>query len=160
MWFNLEPADLPFVANSPWRFDVAEIVAAPPMRVFEAFAQPEKMAHWIIGFRRCEWKSEPGGSGAVRELELTGIAFREHFLAWEPGRRACFAIDAMTVPLMQKMVEDVQIDPIGPDRSRLVWTVHYQPTLLLHLGHPLARWALERGYRASAERLARFVLAN
>jgi uncharacterized protein YndB with AHSA1/START domain len=155
MWFQLEPADLGFLAGAPHRFDTVTVVDATPEQVFRAFEDPEQMAAFVYGFRRCSWATGEHGVGAVRQLDLYGLSFREHFLAWEPGRRLCFAIDAMSLPLMSKMVEDVQIDALPEGKTRLIWSVHYQPTWLTRLLHPWARFGFEQGYRQSVERLAR-----
>jgi hypothetical protein len=156
MWFRLLPADLPWTVGAPWRFHTVVEVDAPGERVFAAFADPEQMAAWLPGFRHCRYQTPaPRGVGSARELRMTGVSFREHFLAWEPAARFCFAIDQMTLPLMRRMVEDVQIDPLPGGRSRVVWTVYYQPGWLTWLVHPLARLGFELGYQRSMQALAR-----
>ncbi|HEY8208141.1 MAG TPA: hypothetical protein VIG99_11710 [Myxococcaceae bacterium] len=46
------------------------------------------------------------------------------------GRRLCFAIDALTLPAMRRMVEDIRIEPWSRGQSRLIWSVHYGPAPL------------------------------
>src|SRR5687768_17516171 len=114
MWFNLAHTDGSFARQVPFYFETLALLAAPPERAFAIVAEPEDMAAWLPGFRHCRWASSgPHGVGSRRELALRGVAFREHFLAWEPGRRLCFAIDAMTAPLMRRMVEDLYFLPAG-----------------------------------------------
>ncbi|MGK3992446.1 SRPBCC family protein [Sorangium sp. So ce1024] len=161
VWFKLEAADLDFTRHAPFRIEVASLLQAPPDRVFNVFAKPEGMRDWIVGFVGCTWTSpEPHGVGSTRELELNAITFREHFIGWEPGRRFCFAIDATTLPLMRRMVEDIQLEPSGANATLLRWTVHYEPRLLVRAIHPIARRLISEGYRASAERLSRYFLKN
>ena len=161
MWFELQSKNLAYTVNAPHRFDIVAVLDASPERVFDAFANPGDLARFIFAFRRCEWQSPaPHGVGATRQLDLWGLSFREHFLAWEPGRRFCFSIDAMTLPLMRAMVEDIQIEPVGDGKARLIWTVHYTPRLVTQLMHPFARMSLELGYQRSVDQLARFLLAH
>jgi hypothetical protein len=161
MWFKLAPADLGFLAVAPSRFDTVMVIEATPERIFRAFVEPAQMAKFIYGFRRCAWQTPaPYGVGALRQLDLWGLSFREHFIAWQDERRLCFSIDATSFPLMTRMVEDIQIDPLEDDRSRLVWSVYYEPKLLTRLVHPFARFGFELGYRKSVERLARFLMTT
>ncbi|AUX47996.1 polyketide cyclase [Sorangium cellulosum] len=161
VWFELAPADLDFTRRAPFRIEVACRLEARPDRVFEIFARPEGMRDWIMGFVDCRWTSpEPHGVGSTREFELNAVTFREHFIGWQPGSRFCFAIDAMTLPLMRRMVEDIQLEPAGERATLLRWSVHYEPRLLVRAVHPIARRLIYEGYRASTERLARYILKN
>lgn len=161
MWFHLQATDLAFIASAPFRFDTISILPAAPERVFRAFSEPRELAWFIAGFRKSEWQTaEPHGVGAVRQLDLQGVSFRETFIAWEPGRRFCFAIDALTLPAMRRMIEDIQIEPWSGGRSRLLWSVYYEPSVLTRAVHALVRFGVELGYRRSVENLDRHLLAQ
>lgn len=160
-WFELKHTDLSFVDSSPFRFSVSAPLAAAPERVFEIFATPEGMRDWVFGFDDCIWLGPaPWGVGARREFRLKGLSFRERFLAWEPGRRLCFAIEEMTVPLMRRMVEDVRIERAGGAACWITWHVFYEPSLLLRPIHPVARLLFRAGYQSSMDGLSRYVLEN
>jgi Polyketide cyclase / dehydrase and lipid transport len=161
MWFHLQATDLAFTTSAPFRFDTVCVLPAGPERVFQAFSEPRDLARFIAGFRRCEWKTaEPHGVGAVRELDLQGVSFREHFVAWEPGRRFCFAVDALTLPAMRRMIEDIRIEPWSGGKARLIWSVYYHPSALTRAVHAFVRFGLELGYRRSVESLDRHLMAH
>ncbi len=81
---------------------------------------------WASGYRGTVWHT-PAGPGAVRDVRLRRINVTERFLAWEPGRRFAFSTDAMTLPLVTRMIEDITFTPDGDGGTLLGWTVHLTP---------------------------------
>lgn len=156
MWFPTTPSDLSYVDASPDRIAVVQSIAAPPERVFDIVAAGERQDEWFQDFVACRWQSpEPHGVGATREIQLKMLTVKERFLAWERGRRFAFSIDAISLPLVRQMVEDMRFEPEGGG-TRLVWHVHYTPSRVMRPVHPAARAVFGRMFRSSAEGLRRY----
>lgn len=141
MWFELRRMSLEEAAREPFGFDNRAEIAAPPERVFDLVADGGGMGRWLQDFVACRWTSaEPHGVGAEREIELKAFTVKERFLAWERGQRFSFSIDAITLPLLAAAVEDIQLSPTRAGAGTEVrWRVHYTPSLVMRLVHPLAR---------------------
>jgi uncharacterized protein YndB with AHSA1/START domain len=160
MWFRTTPSELDFADSSPFRIANVLTIAAPPARVFELFATGEQQETWFQDFKGCRWDSPaPHGVGSTREITLKTLAVKERFLAWEPGVRMTFSIDAITVPLVKQMMEDMRFEPTAGG-TRLVWHVHYEPTLPMRAVHPAARAVFGRMFRRSAHGLRFYAEAN
>jgi hypothetical protein len=161
MWFDAEAVPLSFTESSPHRIQNTAAIDASASRVFDILATAERQRDWFVDFVACRWTSpEPHGVGAEREIELKLLTVKERFLAWEPGRRMTFHIHAITLPFVKAMVEDMVIESTGERSCRVTWTVHYRPSLLMRLGHPLGRAIFGRMFRGSLEGLARYAKAN
>ena len=102
-------------------------VSATADRVFEILADGENQDRWANGYRRTEWFGAARDVGTVRDIHMTWITVRERFLIWEPGARFAFGCDALSIPLAQRLVEDIVFRPDGPGTSRLLWDVHFSP---------------------------------
>lgn len=161
MWFKTVPTDLDFTQSSPHRLVFDAHVEAPPRRVFEIFAKGEGQETWFQDFKACRWTSpEPHGVGTTREIELKILTVKERFVAWDEGKRLTFSIDASTVPLTRRMMEDMRFEAVGDKATRIVWTVHYEPALLMRPIHPIAKLIFGKMFRASIEGLKRYAEAN
>lgn len=156
-WFAVAPVELDFTERSRYSLDQSAVVAAPPERVFALMADGGRMGEWFHDFVACRWTSAaPHGVGSTREIELAALTVKERFLAWDPGRRLAFRIDAITLPLVSKMIEDMRLEPVDGGRStRVSWRVHYEPTLLMRLVHPIGRRVFARMFAKSLAGLAR-----
>jgi len=160
MWFPTKPSELDYADSSSFRIANVVTIAAPPARVFELFATGERQETWFADFKACRWSSpEPHGVGSTREIELKMLTVKERFLAWEPGARMTFSIDAITLPIVKQMMEDLRFEPFDGG-TRLVWHVHYEPTLPMRAVHPAARTIFGRMFRLSAEGLKRYAEEN
>lgn len=162
MWFKTTPSDPSFVDSSPHRIAAVAIIDAPPSRVFDIFANSEHQREWMHDFRACRWTSgEPHGVGSTREIELKAITAQERFLIWEPGQRLMFSVDAVTVPLVKQMLEDMRFEPLAEGtQTRLVWHIHYAPAPAAVPLHPIARAVFSHMFGSSAKNLAKWVKTN
>jgi Polyketide cyclase / dehydrase and lipid transport len=160
-WVRLAATNLAFADLSPQRFEVETLIYTTPERVFEILTTPEGMDEWLMGFKGARWLSPaPHGVGSVREVYLGPVGFRERFLAWEPGKRLCFVLDEVTVPLVRRLYEDIHLESAGMNTTHLRWLVYYEPSWLFRLMHPAARLLLRRGYAGGLEALSRYVLRH
>lgn len=158
MEFRLEHVDLAFTRTSRFCF-VNEIdVRAPASRVFEVVTG--ELDAWLPQLRGVAWTSVPPHRvGSTRIVELPGVRVKERVVAWDEGRRFAFAIDATSVPLLRRMLEDIQIEPQGERQCRLRYVAHYEPLLVVRPWHPVGRvvfgtmfWRAVRNIARVAER--------
>jgi hypothetical protein len=157
MWFDVEAVPLAFTESSPYHIENIVRIEASPARVFEIWATGERQRDWFQDFVDNRWTSPaPHGVGAEREVELALLTVKERFLAWEPGKRMTFHIYGITLPLVTAMVEDLRLEPDGEGATRMTWRVHYRPSLLMRLVHPVGRAVFGRLFRRSAAGLARY----
>jgi uncharacterized protein YndB with AHSA1/START domain len=158
MWFHVEPSDVHFLSRAPFEFNNEAVIAAPPERVFEIFATGERQAEWFKDFVEQKWtSSEPHGVGATREVELKMLRVKERFFTWEQGKRLSFSIDAITLPIVAQMAEDLQFEPSGKGSTWLRWRAVYTPAPLMRIVHPVARTIFGKMFRASLDGLNRYV---
>jgi uncharacterized protein YndB with AHSA1/START domain len=160
MWFDVEPVPLSFTESSPFHLENVVVIEAPRARVFEILATGEGQREWFKDFVGCRWYGSGRGVGAEREIALKLLQVKERFLAWDQDERLAFHIYAVTVPLVTAMVEDWSLESIGPDKTRFTWRVHYRPSLLMQLAHPIVRGVFARMFKASAEGLVRWAAAH
>jgi len=162
MWFSTRRSELSYVDASPRRIANVVDIAAPPERLFHLFATGERQTEWFEDFVACRWTSpEPHGVGSEREIELALVSVKERFLVWEPGARLTFSIDAITMPIVSQMVEDLRFVPTSEGKgTQLIWHVHYTPSAMMIPVHEFARLMFARMFRRSAEGVKRFAEMN
>ena len=162
MWFSTKPSDLSYVDSSPYRIANVVTIAAPPERVCDLFATGERQEEWFQDYVGCHWTSQgPNGVGSTRESALKTLKVKERFLAWDRGERLTFSIDAITLPIVTRMLEDLRFEPADGGRStRLVWHVHYTPALVMVPVHPVARAVFARMFKLSSQGIKRYAEAN
>jgi len=161
MWFDVEAVPLSFTESSPYRIENTTSIDAPAARVFQILATGERQEEWFQDFVACRWTTpEPRGVGAEREVALKLLTVKERFVAWEPGKRLTFHIHAITLPFVKAMLEDMVIEPTGDRTCRFTWTVHYRPSLLMRLVHPVGRAVFGKMFRGSIQGLAKYAGAH
>jgi uncharacterized protein YndB with AHSA1/START domain len=161
MQFALEVQDLSFTRTAPFKFENEAILDAPPERVFEVIATGESQSTWFQDFVGIRWTTPPPyGVGSERDVELKLLTVSEHFLAWEPGKRLAFTIRSMTLPIVDAMVEDMVLEPVGADRTRLLWRAHYRPRGFMRPFHPVLRLVFGQLFTESTRGLVAYVAAH
>lgn len=161
MWFALAPCDLLEAPGLPFRFELEAELPAPPARVFAALAEPSTWPLWYADMVKATWTSRsPRGVGSTRQVELKGLAAREQFVLWQPGRRLAFAAIEASLPLVRKLVEDFKLDPTSDGGTRLAWRVHYEPTWYMRPLHPVLRLVFGRLFARSLDGLRAYLRAS
>lgn len=160
MWFDAEAVPLSFTESAPFRFENTVLIDAAPARVFQILAAAEAQPEWFQDFVACRWTTAQRGVGAEREIQLKLLTVKERFLAWDQDRRLAFHVYAATLPFIKAMIEDMVLEPLGDRATRLIWRVHYAPTLPMRLVHPVARVMFGEMFKTSAEGLARYAKAH
>jgi uncharacterized protein YndB with AHSA1/START domain len=160
MWFDVDAVPLSFTQSSPFRFENTVLIDATPARVFQILATAEAQPEWFQDFIACRWSTTKRGVGAEREMQLERVSVKERFLAWDQDRRLAFHVFAVSFPFVKAMIEDMVLEPVGDRATRLLWRVHYTPTLPMRVVHPLARRMFGAMFKTSAEGLARYAKAH
>jgi uncharacterized protein YndB with AHSA1/START domain len=163
-------SDLDFVHRSPFRLEFDIVCFAPAERVFDVLTTDAEFHQWLEPLVEVRWETPaPHRVGSKREIVMdnlappgkgradrpTSLRVRETILAWERGKRFAFSIDAVSLPLVNQMVEDIQLERLGPNKTRLFYRVHYAPTMLMRLVHPLAREFFGKMFRDAVRNIAR-----
>jgi uncharacterized protein YndB with AHSA1/START domain len=163
MWFDAEPVPLERIEELPYRLESTAIFDAPPARVFQIWGEPERPEEWFKDWVGHQWTTEHRGVGAERVVELRALSVKERFLVWDPSKRMTFHIYAMTLPLVEALVEDLTFEPanVGDDRTtRMRSVVRYRPALITRLFHPILRPIFGRMFKSTVEGLSRYLKAH
>jgi uncharacterized protein YndB with AHSA1/START domain len=158
--FRLEPQPLSFTDEAPIRVRDSAFVRASPDRVFEAFADTKNWTRWFPLMHRAEWVgAETSKIGAEREVALYLLgAYRERFIAWEPGDRFAFTMTASSSPMARAIVEDFRFSKSGGS-TRIDWTLAADPKPLGKLARPALEAIMPRVFKESGERLEKYLSA-
>src|SRR5205823_552139 len=96
--------------------------------------------------------------GSTRTVKLKTLSVKETFLVWEPGKRYSFSIDEITLPLVKSMMEDMKLEETIDGGTRFKWDVHYTPTLLMIIFHPIARGIFGKMFTQSLKNLNKYIV--
>jgi len=165
MWHDCAPTELDFVERSTERLEFEIIAFAPPERVFDVLIGEREMHEWLEPLVEVRWTNGSRGVGATREVvldmlrtgdrdSLTVLAVKERFVAWERGKRLAFVVESLTLPLARRMIEDMQLERLDPNKTRLRYTVHFEPTLAIRAVLPIARIFFGKMFRDAVRRVA------
>jgi ribosome-associated toxin RatA of RatAB toxin-antitoxin module len=158
MWFKVKRSGLDIAESAGFSILQERVLDVGADELFELLADVEPWPKWFPGFLEARWLTDPPhGVGSVREARLQTIAVHERFIAWEPGRRWAFTLEAATVPVLKRMVEDYQLEALSDSLCRLTWNVYYTPRLALRPLHPLARPLVGRMFAHALDGLDRYV---
>jgi hypothetical protein len=125
-------------------------------RAFELIASSDELGAWLQDFVSCTWTTPPPyGVGSTRDVKLKLFSVTERFVAWQPGQRLAFTMTATTLPVFSRALEDLQLTPLAPDRTRLRWTAHYDVPAWGRLVHPVMRPVFDQILARSAVKLTR-----
>ncbi len=151
---KLAPQGLDFLESPPSAMDFEATMRCSAQELFEVLASAEKLSSWLEDFVGVDWLTEPPrGAGSRREVRLKILTVHERFIVWEPGKRFAFTMEAMSLPLVSAMGEDMQIAAIDDDHCKLTWRVAYEPTWFVKPFEALVRWNFGRLFKKSLDRL-------
>ncbi len=160
MRFNCRPVGLDFIEGAAYRFENVVELDAAPEAVFDIFADGESWPCWFDEIKRVVWTSpEPKGVGTTRTVTLTTMTVYEYFLAWERGRRFAFRFEGSSLPLCRAGVEDYRLEDLGGGRTRFLYGVYLEPSLVVRLAGPIARAQFSGMFRRATEGLRTYVAA-
>ena len=93
--------------------------------LFETLRGDTVWTEWAGVIQGVEWTSEkPYAKNATRDVSLVGgMLVKEVFFHWEENERVAFYVTDSTIPNLSKFAEDYIVERVGPNETRLIWTV-------------------------------------
>ncbi len=135
--FELEPVGLEFLSAAKRKMVFTTECDGDPAFLFDAFTQMREGRSWMGGFLAMERQ------GDSFDESFTFMRLRGRTLVAERPARWVARIEAASLPLATRMIEDVEITQEG-GRTRVMWTFYFDP-------HPLAlpfEWIVTRMFSA------------
>jgi Polyketide cyclase / dehydrase and lipid transport len=152
--------EIGFLERAPYRFENEGLMPVSAERLFEVLADAPGWPHWFVDMLEAHWTcSPPFGVGSTRTVRLKPMSVDETILVWEPGKRFSFRLDRVGLPLVKAMVEDYQIEALGPASCKLRAVQAYEPSLLTTALHPVVRAVLGSQFRRTVQQLAKYLAA-
>lgn len=158
MRFSLDPKPLEFADHAPLRVTESALIRASRTRIFDVFADIGSWTRWFPLMYRAEWVStQTAGVGAERDVHLHLLgAYRERFIAWEPGARFSFTMTASSTPMAHALLEDFAFTDEGA-HTRVDWVLAADPRLLGKVGRPVLTRVMRKLFFVAGERLERYL---
>jgi hypothetical protein len=160
MWFRLRTLDDDYLTRAPNTFVMRRELGVSAEKLFAILADETQWTKWFPDMHGVQWMSAEADRRkphAVRRANTGSGDVMEHFVIWDAPRRMAFYAERMTTPLASEFFEDYAIEPLGEGRSRLVWTVAYQPRLPFRPFISLIRPRFAKMFDDAADALVRYV---
>jgi hypothetical protein len=122
---KLDPVTLDFFDTAPLRVQCTMVAKCTPQRLFETLRGDTVWTEWAGAISAVDWTSEkPYAKNATRDVSLLGgMMVRELFFHWEENERIAFYVTESTIPKLSKFAEDYRVERVGPNETKLIWTV-------------------------------------
>lgn len=122
------PQPVEWIHTAPVIAAATRELAATPDEVFAALADHESWPEWFEALSKVERFGDlHEGVGSNRRVHIgSRVTVDEEFNVWEPGERWGFTI-LSGPPGLRSMNELVTIQPTGPDRCRVTYTMGIDP---------------------------------
>jgi len=122
---QLQPVTLDFFDTAPLRVQCTMVAKCTPESLFETLRGDTVWTEWAGVIQGVEWTSEkPYAENATRDVSLVGgTLVKEVFFHWEENERVAFYVTDSTIPNLSKFAEDYVVERVGPNETRLIWTV-------------------------------------
>jgi uncharacterized protein YndB with AHSA1/START domain len=145
MRFSLRSEGLSFVERAPVVVRAEVAVPAAPDAVWPALGDAPAWVEWFTGMDDARWTSPPPhAAGSTRSVRVMGLEADETILAFDPGKRFAFRVDAANLPVLAALVEEVTLEPAGAG-TRLVYRQALELRPWLRWLAPLLRGQMQRG---------------
>jgi ribosome-associated toxin RatA of RatAB toxin-antitoxin module len=132
VWFTLTPLDPDYPRRAKHRFVMEREIPLSANALFDLLGDVAQWPKWFPDMRAMRWISpepERAKVGALRRADTGSGDVLEHFVVWDRGKRVAFFAEKMTTPLVSTFFEDFEITRLDDRRSKLVWTVAFQPRI-------------------------------
>jgi hypothetical protein len=126
MWFTSLPANLDYSTTAKNHLQIKITSKSSSERLYQILLDGENQNIWAKGYKKTVWFNESTYQfGSIRDIHLAWIKVRERMLALEPSKRFAFSSDALSIPLVTKMVEDISFSKISNHETLITWNVYY-----------------------------------
>jgi len=159
VWFKLKQLTLEDYQKLPEKFVFEGILNCPAEELIDFIVEENLFAKWLQDFVSVKWiEKKDEGIFSKRQVNLKTLAVKEYFIRWERGQRLSFLIYEMTIPLLNYMLEDYIFEALAPQKTRICWTVYYQPKWFIRPILPLARKIFGKMFQQSFENLKKLAV--
>lgn len=141
--FDLEPVGLEFPPRATRRLVYTADCSADPAFLFDTFVHMDEGATWMDQF--VSMTADGRGAGTRFDETFTFMTLRGRTLVYDRPRRWVARIEACSLPLATRMIEELELVRRPGGRTAMSWTFSFDP-------HPLAR-PLERVLLPAFDRL-------
>jgi hypothetical protein len=134
---TLRQTDENFLNAAPTRFSERFDIAKPADAVWTELVADTPL-DWCRALSITWTSSRPFGVGTTRQAKILGgaLTVQERYFLWDEGHRKAFCVVEATLPVFSRLAEDYVVEPLGPDRSRLTWTIAMEPKGIGKAGGP------------------------
>jgi len=146
---ELEPVTLDFFDTAPLRVQCILEAKCTPEVLFETLRGDTVWTEWAGVIQEVTWTSdEPYAKNSTRDVTITGdMLVRELFFHWEENERVAFYATESTIPGLNKFAEDYVVERVGPNETRLIWTVAIENTGLMRYLNPVTKLIMKPVFR-------------
>ena len=138
---KLEPVTLDFFDTAPLRVRCTLQAKCTPEVLFETLRGDSVWTEWAGVIQRVKWTSAPPiAKNSTRDVTITGdMLVRELFFHWEENERVAFYVTESTIPGLTKFAEDYVVERLGPNETRLTWTIAIENTGVMRYLNPVTK---------------------
>ena len=146
---KLEPITLDFFDNAPLRVQCTLVAKCTPEILFETLRGDTVWTEWAGVIQHVEWTSpEPIAKNSTRDVTVTGnMLVRELFFHWVENERVAFYVTESTIPGLNKFAEDYIVERVGPDETKLIWTVAIENTGFMKYLNPITQLVMRQVFK-------------
>jgi len=158
-FFACTAFDRDFYESAPVRFQFVRELPLSPDRLFDVFEDPKSWPKWARpGITKVEWTSpKPYGPGTTRTVFFPGgIEVYEDFFIFDRGKEMAFRFYGTTEEIWERFGEHYRVEDLGDGRSRLTWTVAYEPAGGFAKAHPWVKPVMRLSLGSYMWQLARY----
>ena len=107
-------------------------VRATPDEVYDHIVGLGQADHWLKYFCNVVWRT-PSHTGvdSVFDETFDFMTIRVRTMVDDRGGRWAAAVDRCSLPIANKMLEDVRLSDDGAGGTDVDWKIHYDPPLLI-----------------------------
>ena len=161
MPFTLQNPPLEFLQTAKYTAQAEGIVPGSVNDVFNVLADAPQWPTWFSGMTEANWTSNPPhGVGSTRVVAIGPLRAWERFIAWEPGIRMAFVITETNLPGVTAMVEDLQLQMEGEEKTRIRYRIALQFACLLQPFGGIVQMQINRILRQSLTSLTQHLTTN
>ena len=146
---QMEPVTLDFFETAPLRVQCELVAKCTPEALFESLRGDTVWTEWAGVITGVRWTSpKPYAKNATRDVSLVGgMMVREIFFHWEENERVAFYVTESTIPNLSKFAEDYIVERLGPNETRLIWTVAIENEGFMRYLNPVTRRVMKLMFR-------------
>ena len=159
---KLEPVTLDFFDTAPLRVRCTMVAKCTPEDLFDTLRGDTVWTEWAGVIQGVQWTSEkPYAENATRTVSLVGgVWVKELFFHWEENKRVAFYVTESNIPNLTRFAEDYLVERVGPDETRLTWTVAIENAGFMRYLNPITRLVLKPVFQGWLKKYERILEAK